>query len=70
MKKDTINFWLIFGISIVISAIIISFFVEVIKAVLFGILVLALAPVIYILIKLILPGKKPTDDDDKLKTRH
>jgi zinc transporter ZupT len=70
MKKSTLNSWLILGISLVISALIISIFVKVLKAVLFVILVLALAPIIYLLIKSILPGKKPTDDDDKLKTRH
>lgn len=70
MKKSALNFWLLFGISIIISAIIISFFVKMLKAVLFVILVFALAPVIYLILRLILPGKKPTDDDDKLKTRH
>lgn len=70
MKKGTLQFWLLFGISILISAVIISFFVEMLKIVLYLILVLALAPIIYLILKLILPGKKPTDDDDKLKTRH
>lgn len=70
MKKTTLNSWLILGISLIISAIIISFFVKMLKAALFVILVLALAPVIYFILKRILPGRKPTDDNDKLKTRH
>lgn len=70
MKKSTINFWLIFGLSILIAAAIIPFVVEALKVVLYLVLVLALAPIIYLILKLILPGKKPTDDDDKLKTRH
>lgn len=70
MKKSTIQFWLLFGVSIILSAVIISFFVEMLKVVLYAILVLALAPIIYAILRLLVPGKKSTDDDDKLKTRH
>lgn len=70
MKKSTLNSWLILGISLIISAIIISFFIKMLKAALFVILVLALAPVVYFLLKRILPGRNSTNDDDKLKTRH
>ncbi|WP_255345433.1 hypothetical protein [Pontibacter sp. BAB1700] len=42
---------------------------KVLKAVLFVILVLVLAPIIYIVLKLILPGAKGKSEDDKLKSR-
>lgn len=70
MKKSPANFWLLFGISIIISAVIISFFVKMLKVVLAVILILALSPIVYMILKLILPGKNSTDDNDKLKTRH
>jgi uncharacterized membrane protein len=69
MDKRTLYFWLIFIASIIISAIIISVFVKAVKVVILVILALALAPVVFfILKKLLLPGKK--DDSDKLKTRN
>ncbi|WP_439881124.1 hypothetical protein ACSX1A_18520 [Pontibacter sp. MBLB2868] len=67
MKKDNIRFWLLFILSVAISAVAISFFLEALKIVLYIILVLALAPVIYIILRSIIPGRK--DDSDKLKTR-
>ena len=69
MNKRTLYFWLIFIASIVISAVVISVLVKALKLVLVVILALALAPVIYfILRKLLLPDKK--DGSEKLKTRH
>ncbi|MBC5992697.1 hypothetical protein [Pontibacter cellulosilyticus] len=67
MTKDNIRFWLLFIVSIAISAVVISLFVKALKLVLYVILVLALAPVIYIMLRSIIPGRKR--DDDKLKTR-
>ncbi|WP_242926495.1 hypothetical protein [Pontibacter vulgaris] len=69
MSKSTLNFWILFAVSLILSAIVIAVFFKILKAVLFLILILALAPVIYILLKLIMPGKK-TGEGDKLKTRH
>ncbi|QCR23798.1 hypothetical protein [Pontibacter sp. SGAir0037] len=67
MNKSTLNFWLLFIISLVISALAVSVFIKVLKLIIYVILVLALAPVVYLLLKLILPGRKTKDD--KLKTR-
>lgn len=63
MDKKTLYFWLLFVASIVISGIIISVFVEALKVVLMVILALALAPVIFfILKKLLMPGDKGKTD--------
>lgn len=70
MNKSTLNFWIFFAISLILSAVAISVFFKVIKVVIFLLLLLALAPVIYILLKLVFPGKKPGEEGDKLKTRH
>jgi hypothetical protein len=70
MSKSTLNFWILFAVSLILSTIAISLFFKMIKLVLFVILVLALAPVIYIVLRLVFPGKKPGDGGDKLKTRH
>lgn len=60
---------MIFIASIIISALIISVLVKAMKLILMGILVLALTPVVYLILKkLLLPQQK--DDSDKLKTRH
>lgn len=67
MTKDNIRFWLLFILSIVISAAAISFFLEALKLFLYIILVLAFAPVVYIILRSIIPGRK--SEDDKLKTR-
>lgn len=67
MTKDNIRFWLLFILSIVISAIAISFFLKALKLILYLILVLALAPIVYIALRSIIPGRKKPDD--KLKTR-
>ncbi len=69
MSKSTLNFWIIFAVSLILSAIVISVFFKIIKAILVVILILALAPVIYILLRLAMPGKKP-EEGEKLKTRH
>ncbi|WP_114777441.1 hypothetical protein [Botryobacter ruber] len=69
MKKSTLNFWLLFLVSVILSAIAISFFAKALKLVLYVILVLALSPIVYILLKLIFPGRKKSDDD-KLKKRY
>ncbi|MHA6246394.1 hypothetical protein ACXYMU_00535 [Pontibacter sp. CAU 1760] len=69
MNNRKLHFWLIFIASIIISALIISVLVKAMKLILMGILVLALTPVVYLILKkLLLPQKK--DDSDKLKTRH
>lgn len=67
MKKDNIRFWLLFILSVAISAVAISFFLEALKIVLYIILVLALAPIIYLILRSIIPGRK--SEDDKLKSR-
>jgi hypothetical protein len=70
MNKSALNFWILFIVSLVISILVISLFVKVLKAALFVILVLVLAPIIYILLRLVLPGSKGKSEGDKLKTRH
>lgn len=68
MDKRTLYIWLLLAASIIIAGIIISVFVKAIKVVLMVILVLALAPVIFFVLKrLLLPGNKSRKD--KLKKR-
>ncbi|WP_026236148.1 hypothetical protein [Pontibacter roseus] len=72
MSKSTINFWILFTVSLILSVLVISIFVKVLKAALFIILVLVLAPIIYIVLKQVMPGTKgeQKDEGDKLKTRY
>ncbi|PRY04627.1 hypothetical protein CLV24_13433 [Pontibacter ummariensis] len=59
------HFWILFIASVIISGLIITVFVKALKVVLMVILVLALAPIIYFLLRLLVPkGRK--DDADKL----
>ena len=68
MSKRTLYFWFIFVASIIISAAIISVLVKALKLILAVILVLALTPVVFFILKrLLLPDKK--DESEKLKTR-
>ncbi|GGG08282.1 hypothetical protein [Pontibacter amylolyticus] len=69
MNKSTLNFWILFIVSIIISALVLSIFVKMLKIALFAILVLVLAPIVYILLKLLLPGARGKSEDDKLKSR-
>lgn len=69
MNKSTLNFWILFAVSIIISALVISIFIKVLKAAIFVILVLFLAPIIYFVLKMALPGAKGKSEDDKLKSR-
>jgi hypothetical protein len=70
MSRQTINFWVLFVISVILSVIVISVFVKALKFVLMALLVLALTPVIYLVLRLIIPGHKTIDENDKLKKRH
>ena len=70
MSRQTINFWVLFIISIIISAIVISVFVKALKVILMVLLVLALAPIVYMVLRLIIPGQKTVDENDKLGKRH
>ncbi|WP_162055517.1 hypothetical protein [Pontibacter pamirensis] len=57
MDKKTLYFWLLFVAAIIISGVIISIFVKALKVVLMVILTLALAPVIFFILKrLLMPG--------------
>ncbi|MEJ8801215.1 hypothetical protein [Pontibacter sp. H249] len=67
MTKDNIRFWLLFIVSVIISAIAISLFFKALKLILYIILVLALAPIVYIALRSIIPGRKKPDN--KLKTK-
>ncbi|ARS36763.1 hypothetical protein [Pontibacter actiniarum] len=67
MSKHTINFWLLFILSVAISAIIISVFVKALKIILMVVLVLALTPIVYFVLRLIFPTRK--SDSDKLRKR-
>ncbi len=67
MSKSTVNFWLLFIFSIVLTVIVISLFVKALKVIFYVMIVLALAPIIYLVLRLALPGRK--SKQDKLKTR-
>ena len=67
MSKQSINFWILFVVSIAISAILISVFVKALKIILTVILVLALAPIVFFVLRLLIPTKK--SENDKLKRR-
>ncbi|WP_299759093.1 hypothetical protein [uncultured Pontibacter sp.] len=67
MSKKTINFWILFSVSVILSAIAISLFFKALKVILIVILTLALAPIIYFMLRLIFPVKR--DKDDKLRKR-
>ncbi len=69
MTRQTINFWVLFTVSIILAALLVSVFVKALKFILMLILVLALAPIIYFLLKLILPGSKNTKDQDEIQKR-
>jgi hypothetical protein len=69
MNKSALNFWILFSVSIILSVLVISIFIKVLKAALFIILVLLLSPIIYLVLKLVLPGAKGKSEDDKLKSR-
>ncbi|TXK47428.1 hypothetical protein FVR03_09530 [Pontibacter qinzhouensis] len=67
MNKGTIQFWLLFIVSIILSVVAISLFFKALKLILYVILVAALAPVIYLVLRLFIGrAKKP---DNKLKRR-
>ncbi|AKD02604.1 hypothetical protein POKO110462_08850 [Pontibacter korlensis] len=67
MRKQTINFWILFTVSTILSAIAISLFFKALKVILMVVLILALTPIIYLILRLIFPTKK--DEDDKLRKR-
>lgn len=71
MTKDNIRFGVILAASLLLSALAISLFLKVLKVAIFVILVLALAPVVYfilqLILRLLLPGSKRKSD--KLKMR-
>ncbi|RIJ37392.1 hypothetical protein [Pontibacter oryzae] len=61
MMKKTINFWILLLVSIAISAMLIGVFVKALKFILMMILILALTPIIYIVLRLIFPTNKSED---------
>ncbi|MBF9251698.1 hypothetical protein I2I11_00160 [Pontibacter sp. 172403-2] len=63
MAKYNIKSWALFAVSILLSALAISLFIKVLKVAIFFILVLALAPVVYFILRLILRGKKRDADE-------
>ncbi|TPE45317.1 hypothetical protein [Pontibacter mangrovi] len=67
MRKQTINFWILFAVSVILSAIAISLFFKALKIILMVILTLALAPIVYLILRLIFPTKR--HDEDKLRER-
>ena len=67
MNKGTIQFWLLFIVSIILSVIAISLFFKALKLIIYVILVMAIAPIIYLILRLLLPRRK--SDTDKLKKR-
>lgn len=67
MSRQTINFWILFSVSVILSALAITLFFKALKVILIVILTLALAPIIYLILRLIFPIKKR--DEDKLRER-
>ncbi|WP_276498690.1 hypothetical protein [Pontibacter litorisediminis] len=67
MSRQTINFWILFSVSVILSALAITIFFKALKVILIVILTLALAPVIYLILRMIFPIKKR--DEDKLRER-
>lgn len=67
MSRQTINFWILFSVSIILSALAITLFFKALKIILIVILTLALAPIIYLLLRMIFPIKKR--EEDKLRER-
>ncbi|WP_242921146.1 hypothetical protein [Pontibacter liquoris] len=54
--SNKVKLWALAIISLIASAFIISIFIKVVKVVLFAVLVLALAPFIYLVLRLLLVG--------------
>ena len=67
MSRQTINFWILFSVSVILSALAITLFFKALKVILIVILTLALAPIIYLVLRMIFPIKKR--DEDKLRER-
>ncbi|WP_266203335.1 hypothetical protein [Pontibacter kalidii] len=67
MSRQTINFWILFSVSVILSALAITIFFKALKVILIVILTLALAPIIYLVLRMIFPIKKR--DEDKLRER-
>lgn len=61
MSRQTIKFWILLILSIAISAMLIGVFVKALKFILMMILILALTPIIYIVLRLIFPTNKSED---------
>ncbi|OKL41048.1 hypothetical protein [Pontibacter flavimaris] len=67
MSRQAANFWILFSVSVILSALAITIFFKALKVILIVILTLALAPIIYLLLRMIFPIKKR--DEDKLRER-
>lgn len=67
MSRQTINFWILFSVSVILSALAITLFFKALKVILIVILTLALVPIIYLVLRMFFPIKKR--DEDKLRER-
>jgi len=67
MNKTALNFWILFTVSLLLSVLVISVFLKALKMILMVVLILALTPVIFIILRLIFPIRK--DGSDKLRKR-
>ncbi|KAA6430207.1 hypothetical protein ACD591_19580 [Rufibacter glacialis] len=67
-SKHSIQFWLLLVASILLSAMVISLFLHVMKVMIYLLLVLLLVPIIYLALKRSLPLFR--SPDTKLKTRN
>ncbi|ALI98546.1 hypothetical protein [Rufibacter tibetensis] len=67
-SKQTVQFWLLLVASILLSAMVISLFLHVMKVMIYLLLVLLLAPMIYLTLKNSLPQFRGSDT--KLKSRN
>ncbi|MDX5348390.1 MAG: hypothetical protein LPJ89_07375 [Hymenobacteraceae bacterium] len=70
MSKNSITFWLILIVSVVLSALAISFIFKIFKALVFIILLLILTPIFYALLKYVLYKFTHHTKDDELKKRY
>ncbi|MFB9863419.1 hypothetical protein EFA69_11120 [Rufibacter immobilis] len=67
-SKRSLQFWLLLAASVLLSAMVISLFLEIMKVMVYLLLVLLLVPLVYLLLKRSLPFLRGSDA--KLKSRN
>ncbi len=69
MSMRALNFWTLILVSILLSILAISAFFWFIEAIFFLLLVLVLAPIIYLVLRRMMRPRILTGEDEKLKNR-